>query len=87
MLIFVDTLLVALSDPESLLQVSVQWWMVIDNYAEEPFLPEVNTEDSDHTNNDAVDTIENNEVGQVQEYSLHVRHHEQRGRVHGLLHL
>ena len=41
MLIFVDTLLVALSDPESLLQVSVQWWMVIDNYAEEPFLPEV----------------------------------------------
>jgi len=36
----IDTLLVALSDPESLLQVSVQWWMVIDNYAEEPFLPE-----------------------------------------------
>jgi len=36
----IETVLTVLSDPDSLLQVSVQWWMVIDNYAEDPFLPQ-----------------------------------------------
>ena len=29
-----------LSDPKSLLQVAGGWWIVIDNYAEDPFLPQ-----------------------------------------------
>lgn len=36
----IDKLLTVLSDPESLLQVSIQWWIVIDNYADQPFIPE-----------------------------------------------